>query len=265
MRVQACGLILAFQAILASEAAQTTRSFLQPDAASKLFHQVSGQWVERAKAALKDSKTEAEELSKMRSSCTKVTTAFVLAAKGDRSKAVEYMDNVCNEADDDLCKEFGRRLADQVQSNANQDGLDNFCEAFWHGPLKDKANDKSDELSPLKAKPQRTQAAMEHGHSRKDSKAEVHLEAEKIAAEGAKKRRESVAHPHRRSGNATTTKQGKIVPKPLDKEAEQKIKNATANALEAARFAENQKKKKLEKPKEAKSIKDQKIRKKPKL
>lgn len=243
MRTQACGLILAFQAILTSEATRT-RSLLQPDAASKLFHQVAGKWVERAKNALQNSRADAEELSEMRDSCTKVTAAFVAAAKGDRSRAVEYMSNVCQDADDDLCWEFGRRLADQVQGSANQEGVEKFCEAFWQGPLKEKAMGKSIKdpvesgpASPLKALTHHTQSKQPgNGYSSKDSKQEIHLEAEKIAADGVKKH--SLKDSHSKLRIAQSTKQNKTVPKALNSKAEKKIVDATATALKAARSAQ---------------------------
>lgn len=242
MRTQACGLILAFRAILTCEAAEE-RIFLQPDAASRLFHQVASKWVEESKIALKDSKADAEQLSQMQVSCTKVTNAFVAAAKGDRTKAIEYMDGVCNQIDDDLCKEFGKRLADKVEQSTSQDKVDRFCEAFWYGPLKDKAMGKamastsieSNSSSPLKALPHHLQSfnkLSEHGYSKKNSKDEIHLEAERIAAEAAVK--QSQVHPHNVSKvHVAAKKLNKTVLK-LNKDAEQKVKSATDAALKAA-------------------------------
>eukprot|EP00746_Dinoflagellata_sp_MGD_P163394 gnl/MRDRNA2_/MRDRNA2_91399_c0_seq1.p1 gnl/MRDRNA2_/MRDRNA2_91399_c0~~gnl/MRDRNA2_/MRDRNA2_91399_c0_seq1.p1 ORF type:complete len:396 (+),score=118.41 gnl/MRDRNA2_/MRDRNA2_91399_c0_seq1:74-1261(+) len=246
MHLQACSLsFLAVQAFIISEGAHT-RSFLQPDAASRLFHQVAGKWIEEANIALKDSTADAEQLGHMKSACIKVANAFVGAANGDETKAVEYMDNVCYKTDDEICKEFGRRIADQVRS-ADQSNMDSFCEAFWHGPLKDKAMGKSvapvsassDSSSPLKALPRYTQSATkpsEHGSSKKNSKEEIHEVAAKIAAEAVAKK--SPVHQKGKASAApiAAKKLSKTVPN-TDAEAEKRIKNATGAALKAAQQA----------------------------
>lgn len=247
MRFQACGLsFLAVQAFIVSEGVHTG-SFLQPDAASRLFHQVAGKWVEEANIALKDSTADAEQLSHMQSACVKVANAFVGAANGDESKAIEYMDNVCYKTDDEICKEFGRRIADQVRDNAGQSNMESFCEAFWHGPLKDKAMGKSirapvsastDSSSPLKALPRYTQSATkpsDHGSSKKNSKQEMHEVAAKIAAEAVAKK--SPVHLHNKASAAPVAakKSSKTVLNNADAEA--RIKNATSAALKAAQAA----------------------------
>jgi hypothetical protein len=242
MRFQACGLtFLATQAFIISEGVHTG-SFLQPDAASRLFHQVAGKWEEEAKTALEDSKADAEQLGHMQSACIKVANAFVAAANGDRNKAIEYMDNVCYKTDDSICKEFGRRLADQVQASTDQGNMEKFCEAFWHGPLKDKAMGKSleapsstnqDSSSPLKALPRYSQGASkpsEHGSSKTDGQ-ELHEAAAKIAAEAASKK--SSAH-HKSKAPVAAHKHPKNVSKPDGEVAEKRIANATAAALKAA-------------------------------
>jgi len=248
MRFQACGVIVAAQAFIISKGAHT-RSFLQPDAASRLFHQVAAKWEEEATIALKDSKADAEQLSHVRTACTKVANAFVAAVNGDRSKAVEYMDNVCYKSDDDICKEFGRRLADQVEASGGNEGdMASFCQAFWYGPLKNKAAGKpinspadQDSSSPLKALPHYTQSASKlsgRGPSKMNSKEQIHEAATKIAADGVVRKPQT--HNHSRVHTAEK-KLAKTVPK-KDKDAENRAMNATAAALKAAQAAFSAKK-----------------------